>query len=387
MAKGQFSAAQSVWLTQQLPEYIKKLDAGVRGGELTKWKQAIATKALGSPEFEDLDFTVNPRTKWFGMIVRKYTNYLHQIYLKEHPEVPGRQLFARDLHSDIVAASKERSANKGTNEAAAYQIALKSMWDVLDADEKADWEAKAEDECGDIALNQREFDGNILLALRGLCQGGLFGDAEMLLFYAFQNPDNGDLQAGTQVLPYVSNFGGDELATTYGVPWSEFAEAVIPRPHTHQATAITLKDGIVIFPAIDLDIIPLGNLRFLLSQYFQLCWKHRDITIDNLIIPWAEIVSNPAKFYDTEAFIFPLLLKNPEEFTMVLCQAAPPIPFVDSGYSGLLSGTPVIPGFRAGIVMSLAGIQSSPPTPAPGAATSIARAISVGFPSSLPRTY
>lgn len=67
MAKGQFSKAQNAWLAEQLPEYIKQLDAGVRGGGLTKWKQSIATKALDSPEFADLDFTAHPRTKWFGV--------------------------------------------------------------------------------------------------------------------------------------------------------------------------------------------------------------------------------------------------------------------------------------------------------------------------------
>ncbi|KAJ7722174.1 hypothetical protein B0H16DRAFT_1737861 [Mycena metata] len=133
----------------------------------------------------------------------------------------------------------------------------------------------------------------------------------MLLFYAFRNPENGC----TGIQRTIKSIGGDELATTYGVPWSEFAEAVIPRPHTHQATAITVKDGVVILPAFDVDTMPLGSLRFLLTEYFRLCWKHRDSIIDNSVVPWTEIVSNPAKFYDTETFIFPVPLKNPEEFT------------------------------------------------------------------------
>ncbi|KAJ7739121.1 hypothetical protein B0H16DRAFT_1463993 [Mycena metata] len=390
MAKGQFSKAQNAWLAEQLPEYIKQLDAGVRGGGLTKWKQSIATKALDSPEFADLDFTAHPRTKWFGMIVRKYTNYLHQIYLKEHPETPsasanikanpllkfssapsGRQLFARELHSEIIEASKARIANQGTNEAAAYQIELKSMWDALDTDEKVDWEAKAEDECSDVAApsNQREFNGNLLLALRSLCQGGLFGDAEMVLFYAFRIPENGDLQAGTvhgHSIHNKTNFGGDELGTTYGGPWSEFAEAAIPRearstnagPQTHhQATALTVKDGFVIFPGINLDTIPLGDLRFLFTDYFQMCWNHKDIPVDDSIIPWVDIVSDPSKFYDTAAFIFPFPLKNPAEFssaeTLTLGQ------FFNST-------EPILFRFRAGIA---AGIPPSPPTLSPEPAT------------------
>lgn len=45
--------------------------------------------------------------------------------------------------------------------------------------------------------NQQEFASNIHQALRGLCQDGLLGDAEMVLFYAFRDMSDGDLLAGT----------------------------------------------------------------------------------------------------------------------------------------------------------------------------------------------
>lgn len=62
-----------------------------------------------------------------------------------------------------------------------------------------------------LSRNQNEFHTIIHQALRGLCQGGLLGDAEMLLFYAFRDPQNADLQAGTQVLVfYCINFVADE---------------------------------------------------------------------------------------------------------------------------------------------------------------------------------
>lgn len=105
------------------------------------------------------------------MIVRKYTNYLHHIYKKAHTETPsaseiikanpllkfsstlsGRQLFAREMRPEIVAAAKQQVADKGTTEAGAYQTTLKKMWDALNKDDKLDWEEKAEEECGDVAL-------------------------------------------------------------------------------------------------------------------------------------------------------------------------------------------------------------------------------------------
>lgn len=104
------------------------------------------------------------------MIVRKYTNYLHQVYYKEHPENPStssiiranlllklstilspRQVFARDMREDIAVISNQRAIDEGTNEAGTFQLVLKEMWDALTDDERSEWEAKAEDECGDIA--------------------------------------------------------------------------------------------------------------------------------------------------------------------------------------------------------------------------------------------
>lgn len=105
------------------------------------------------------------------MIVRKYTNYLHQIYRKDHPEHPsaseiikanpllkfrsvlsGRQLFARDMHEDVIQVSKQHVVNKGSSEAGAYQTAFKTLWDGLSAEEKSEWEGKAEEECGDVTV-------------------------------------------------------------------------------------------------------------------------------------------------------------------------------------------------------------------------------------------
>ncbi|KAJ6532200.1 hypothetical protein B0H10DRAFT_2247703 [Mycena sp. CBHHK59/15] len=152
-----------------LPEYIARLDARAPTKELTLWKQATVTKILASPEFSDLDLAKHPRAKWFEMIVRKYTNYLHQVYKKAHPEtvsasdiikanpllkfssvLSGRQLFARDMHDEIVAASKQHVIDKGTNEAGTYQTVLKTMSDGLDADKKIEWDARAEEECSDL---------------------------------------------------------------------------------------------------------------------------------------------------------------------------------------------------------------------------------------------
>lgn len=105
------------------------------------------------------------------MIVRKYTNYYHQVYKREHREgsstsaiikgnpllkfssiLTGRQIFARDTHDSILSASRQHVADSGTNEAGSYQSALKEAWDNLSPEQKSEWNDKAEDECGDVGL-------------------------------------------------------------------------------------------------------------------------------------------------------------------------------------------------------------------------------------------
>ncbi|KAJ7764240.1 hypothetical protein B0H16DRAFT_1883519, partial [Mycena metata] len=338
MAKSPFNTAQKDHLNGFLPEYIKKLDAGATTNELTKWKQATATKALGAAVFADLDFTQHSRTQWFEIIVRKYTNYYHQIYKKTHPTHPsaseiikanpllkfrsvpsGRQLFARDTHDDIMVAAKQHSLDKGTNAAGAYQWALKSAWDSLDSEEQLEWEAQAEDECGDVELNQKEFDKNMQLALRSLCQDGILGDAEMVLFYGFRSPNNGDLQVGAlhgHSKHNKTNFGGHDLESTYGIPWAKFADLVIPRSVIDGSISITVSsDGVVVFPSIELDTIPPADLRHLIAEYFDQCWVQKDSEGSLVGPPWDKIVLEPASFYDTGKYSLPFPLRDPQTFT------------------------------------------------------------------------
>ncbi|KAJ7931881.1 hypothetical protein B0H13DRAFT_1857533 [Mycena leptocephala] len=210
------------------------------------------------------------------------------------------------MHEEVVAASKQHVIDKGTNDAGAYQM-----------------DAKAEDECGDVKMNQEDFSTYIHQALRGLCQSGIIGDAEILLIYAFREPDIGDLKAGTihgHSKHNKTHFGGDELELTYGVPWAKFADTVIPRPVVYDSPyPITVtEDGVVVVPSIELDEIPPATLRHLLEVFFEKCWRHRQESHGSLqggTLPWDQIVLNPANFYDTEKFSFPFALKEPQTFT------------------------------------------------------------------------
>ncbi|KAJ7606762.1 hypothetical protein DFH06DRAFT_1149846 [Mycena polygramma] len=346
MAKGQFTKEQNKHIESFFATFAKGMDKGVAGAPLTHWKQTQASNILDSPLFSTLDLEKFPRKTWFkaSMIVRKFTNYRNQIYLKSDATQPslsvsalkksnallkfsslmtGRELFARDNQS-IASAVTQRPLDTGNkNSAAVYQTVLKEKWDALSGADQAVWNSMAEAEAGDVAKNQEEFASCIILALRDLCQGKMLGDAEMLLFYGFREPAGGDLMTGTVHGHSVHNqvhFGGsrDELELHYGQPWSDFAERVIPRPATVNPFIPRNTDGRPVFPSIDVNSIAIGDMRMLLSDYFDQCWAHEHS--NDTTLPWEEIVTadNQLSFAMCHATVTWIV-------TCALCMAPKPV--------------------------------------------------------------
>ncbi|KAJ7743255.1 hypothetical protein DFH07DRAFT_777467 [Mycena maculata] len=331
MAKGQFTKEQNNHIESFFSAFAKEMDKGVTGVLLTRWKQTHASNIMDSPLFSTLDLGKFPRKTClyepllFQMIARKFTNYRNQVYLKSDATqlslpvsnlkksnpllkfsslMTGRELFARENNESIAAAVTRRSLDTGNkNSAAVYQTVLKEKWDSLSGEDQAHWSSMAEAEAGDVAKNQEEFPSYINLALRDLCQGKVLGDAEMLLFYAFREPTGGDLMTGTR----------EELELHYGQPWSDFVESVIPRPATVNPLIPRNSNGQPVFPSIDMNGVAIGDMRMLLSDYFDQCWAHQHS--NSTSIPWEDIVLNPAKY--CAASNFSTTLDHPQNLSTV----------------------------------------------------------------------
>ncbi|KAK6974769.1 hypothetical protein R3P38DRAFT_2811631 [Favolaschia claudopus] len=204
-----------------MPAFCAQLDAGVNGVALTKWKQETANDILASPlSAGKLDVSNNSQKAWHEIVVRKFTNYRTQVYLKKadstvapppkHRGVPllhfsslltARQLFAKENEGVLHSAAEERHAATGTGTVgSAYQTVLKEKWDALDSDARDEWQTRADKFGGDIHRNQTDFKESMHTALATLCQGGLLGDAELLLFYGWRDL-KGDISTGASRLP------------------------------------------------------------------------------------------------------------------------------------------------------------------------------------------
>ncbi|KAJ7790511.1 hypothetical protein B0H14DRAFT_3891150 [Mycena olivaceomarginata] len=338
MAKGQFDRPQNDHIESFFPEFAKELDRGVDGAALTKWKQAKASSIMESPAFTNLD--LKKESKEGMMIVRKFTNYRNQVYRKSATAIPtpalanrkanlllkfssitsGRQQFAKENSESITAAAHQRLLDTNNKSlAAVYQNVLKERWDSLSGEEQLDWNERAEKEAGDTSQNQREFVETMSLALRDLCQGGLVGDAEMVLWYSFREVGNGDLMAGSIHSHSVrndTNFGvGLDFHAEYQNAWWDFCDHSIPSHVVPNPLVPRNAAGQPVFPSIDVNTVKIAEVRTLLSDYFDQCWAHRAVGGQATSIPWDKIVSNPAAYYDTEAFR--MKLDHPQNLSAV----------------------------------------------------------------------
>ncbi|KAK7022526.1 hypothetical protein R3P38DRAFT_2532893, partial [Favolaschia claudopus] len=251
----------------------------------------------------------------------------------------ARQLFAKENESVIHSAAEERHAAAGTGTVgSAYQTVLKEKWDALDSDARDEWQTRADKFGGDIHRNQPDFKESMHTALATLCQGGLLGDAELLLFYGWRDL-KGDISTGAlhgHSAHNKTNFGGTdgELLRQYGLAWYKFAEDVIPGPAKPTNVNIVLSqnpDGVPLFPSIDFGAVGLTDIRYLLSEYFNAVWgknflrercdSSNSISVKSTglttTIPWDEIGKTPSRYYHTVSFSFPAPLLPPNELTNV----------------------------------------------------------------------
>ncbi|KAJ6479797.1 hypothetical protein C8R45DRAFT_1101243 [Mycena sanguinolenta] len=336
MPKSQFSGPQNAYIESFFDEFAEELNKGAGGGELTKWKQSKASAILDTALFSDLDMVKNPRKTWFE-IVRKFTNYRNQVYpklatagnapaltnLKANPLLKfasimsGRQLFADENSELLKVASHQRMADtKNKSPGAVYQNVLKEHWDALTPEEQAVWNDRAEKDATNVAENQQGFVRTMSLALQDLCQGGLLGDTELVVWYGYREVGTDDIVADREVSLVIHehcvhnqvNFGvgQEDFCAEYKKAWWNFVDRSIPRPIRVNPLIPRNSDGPPVFPAIDANKIAIDDARTLLGDYFDQCWASRLVDSNTTQIPWQDIISNPKRYYDSTLFSIPL---------------------------------------------------------------------------------
>ncbi|KAK6966395.1 hypothetical protein R3P38DRAFT_3516953 [Favolaschia claudopus] len=131
--KSQFNTAQEAHLNSYIEDFKTQLDAGTTGIALTRLKQGIATKALASPAFQDLDVR-KPVTRNRGSEIHQLlqqcleegasrgavwypTLVTNNPLLKFASILNGRQTFAREKAGTISIQAAQRVQSTGINDA------------------------------------------------------------------------------------------------------------------------------------------------------------------------------------------------------------------------------------------------------------------------------
>lgn len=151
---------------------------------------------------------------------------------------------------------------------------------------------------------------------------------------------------------FSEEFADHSFDDAIGDKWIEWSERTLPRksssyscasliidlpqaalPRTAVGAGIFNADGVPAFPDFDLDEATRSSLQAELQQYFDVLWGESYFQIivklsthidpefsfkngkSTAPIPWDAISNEPGSFYDTDAFLLPVPLRNPATYS------------------------------------------------------------------------
>ncbi|RDB20279.1 hypothetical protein Hypma_012561 [Hypsizygus marmoreus] len=337
----------------ELERFVREHDPEMKGNcqEITKWKKRTSAATMNHPLFASLPGPES-REAWTLAIERRFGNYINNRLkrqfvssqkstrplngskaLKTGPRYslvhlkgdnPARQLFASKNKDRIAASAKAISdERRDISGAAAYQVALASLWN--DADQEV-WECEARKLAGDINSNQDEFPQVMGDSLNTLCARGFLGSTVMALSFAFRKED-GELVHDTIYAGYDADGKleipkplEDQVAIE---SWASYAERALPRKVIKLVPRIPRNnDRLPIFPDLNVKLGSLIQLADTIKDYLGCLWEFswESNTQRPPVIPWAGITADPNMFYDVQIFVLPVPLRepNPEDFFAIL---------------------------------------------------------------------
>ncbi|KAJ7499109.1 hypothetical protein FB451DRAFT_1384846 [Mycena latifolia] len=273
--------------------------------------------------------------EWEKRIKKKFTN--HASRRKPRPTAPvvpvatrdgflsfsplsGMALFEKEQHASITELAMQRAATTKTKAATCYSTCQKELWDALSEPERSNYETSARGMPIGVSSNQADFARAAGTALNNLCRGGQVGALELLLFWAYREPD-GSMRHGmidahsSDNLPSMT----DEMQDwTLNVeePWRKHAEKTIPYAFDSSVvdpSVIVIPrnlQGVPQFPKLDMKAMSANSISQVLTKYMGQLWEHSSET--GIPPPWNEIAEAPSIYYDDKEFNLPTPLKAPD---------------------------------------------------------------------------
>ncbi|KAJ7065118.1 hypothetical protein B0H15DRAFT_958559 [Mycena belliarum] len=311
------SPSQLAEIDKYLAAYKAKRAEGLANKEVTLWKKETIDKIWASEPFAPLrrectetervnDSEGPTETTSKAKIAKKFDNYIRtaptdgaKVESIASGAVAGMSLFEDEEKTSITHTAMDEAKRLQVPFIGCYKPALANAWNALDDEQRATYQARALAMVNDVEANQKVLARALWSKMAGVCASRRFGELEILVLFGLQQP-GGAIQTGSVHAHAPGRTASlesemPEYATQIVAPWTEFVKKSL-RPSTYIISGLDVQiernqDGLPLFPALKFsDMTGASILRV------------------RMALPWDEIESDPARYYDA-SFVLPIALK------------------------------------------------------------------------------
>ncbi|KAF8074508.1 hypothetical protein FPV67DRAFT_1445570 [Lyophyllum atratum] len=346
-----FTAAQEAHIDGFIPDFeqqVRTHDPGFKGHnkDVTAWKTTTAQAILNHNLFKDLP-DKESRKDWRAAIVRRFGNHFGN-KMKKHKstsstpiatpsradgisklirsqilltgEYPAQQYFVLENEAEITRRYQDLAREENIPGGGARNRVIKEMWEE-EVDQEV-WTKMAETAKKDIESNQKEYPLLVNQVIQDIAERDIVGSMISVQAWAFRAANGG-------IITGLTTYGYDartKKPIEHEVPGQStfldslmgHADLTLPRVSLPTPTTLiqTDKMGIPLFPAIDFMTAAPPQLVQVITDYFAALWSYSWPPDQEMpSIPWADIATSPAVYYDTSTFILPTALTTPELYS------------------------------------------------------------------------
>ncbi|KAJ7081644.1 hypothetical protein B0H15DRAFT_803627 [Mycena belliarum] len=323
------SPSQLAEIDKYLAAYKAKRAEGLANKEVTLWKKETIDKIWASEPFAPLrrEYTETERvndsegpteTTSKAKIAKKFDNYIRTAP-SDGPKVEsiasgavdmfsgdgaftGMSLFEDEEKTSITQTAMDEAKRLQVPFIGRYKPALANAWNALDDEQRATYQARALAMVNDVEANQK-----VLARALWSKMAGPGGAIQTRSVHAHAPGRTASLESE---MP--------EYATQIVAPWTEFVKkslrrsdgAIAASTHIISGLDVQIKrnqDGLPLFPALKFSDMTGASILRVVHEYLSLLWGHATGDVA-LALPWDEIESDPACYYDA-SFVLPITLK------------------------------------------------------------------------------
>ncbi|KAF6743908.1 hypothetical protein DFP72DRAFT_858164 [Ephemerocybe angulata] len=214
-----------------------------------------------------------------------------------------------EIKDEETRIRNTQSLDNALSGGALRNVAIANLWKGMDDNRRREWEAKAQKMAHDVTENQEYFPYIMTEALRSMIMRKQLGSVVLKFAYALRRND-GILDSGISYVGYDASKDTEievqlEDDEEEKADWCALADGVLPKVLKEEIPSISCKfpknkDGEILFPPVDLDMVTAQQLQELLDMYFRRLWE--EASKGCTTVPRANIIAEPDRYIDIARF-------------------------------------------------------------------------------------